>query len=45
MRNYWIGILLGFAAGVAVGMGIAVYIAMHTTGMDFIYPAVNQLWL
>ena len=45
MRNYWMGILLGFAAGLAVGMGIAVYIAMHTMQMDFIYPAVNQLWL
>ena len=35
---------LWFAAGIAVGLGIAVYLAMGVMQMDMIYPS-GTVWL
>ena len=37
--------LAAFAAGIMVGLIIALIIQAHILQMDFIYPAINQVWL
>lgn len=36
--------LLALTAGVAIGLGIAVFIAMRTLQMDFIYMSSPASW-
>ena len=44
--NKWMIALVAFAFGLAVGMGIAVYIAMRVNMMNFVYPATMPIgWL
>jgi hypothetical protein len=38
-------LLTVFAFGIALGLGIAVYIAMRVQMMDMIYPALPAAWL
>ena len=38
-------VILALFLGVAIGLGIATWIAMSTLQMDFIYPAAPAAWI
>ena len=41
----WMIALVSFAFGLAVGMGIAVYIAMRVNMMDLLVPGMPVGWM